>query len=379
MCRTTLVISLAMVPLFAGGPVLAASGVIETVAGDGTAGFSGDEGPATQASLGNNPWGAGLDATGNLYIADTGNNRIRKVDSAGAIHTVAGNGIAGFSGDGGPAIAASLNGPFGVAVDAAGNIYIADTNNNRIRRVDAKGIISTVAGSDTFGFGGDGGPATAATLYAPENIALDALGNLYIADWGNARVRMVNRAGMISTVAGNGANGYNGDGQPATAARISARCVAVDLAGNLYIADEESSRIRKVDREGVISTVAGNGSFDFSGDGGPAIEASLYSPYAVAVGKSGYIFIADFVNNRVREVDSDGLIHTVAGDGIAGFSGDGGAATAAQLSNLTGIAIDAEENIYVPDGSHRIREIVTSAETAQRARRSTNSAPADTD
>lgn len=366
-------------PLFAGGPVLAASGVIETVAGDGTAGFSGDEGPATQASLGNNPWGAGLDATGNLYIADTGNNRIRKVDSAGAIHTVAGNGIAGFSGDGGPAIAASLNGPFGVAVDAAGNIYIADTNNNRIRRVDAKGIISTVAGSDTFGFGGDGGPATAATLYAPENIALDALGNLYIADWGNARVRMVNRAGMISTVAGNGANGYNGDGQPATAARISARCVAVDLAGNLYIADEESSRIRKVDREGVISTVAGNGSFDFSGDGGPAIEASLYSPYAVAVGKSGYIFIADFVNNRVREVDSDGLIHTVAGDGIAGFSGDGGAATAAQLSNLTGIAIDAEENIYVPDGSHRIREIVTSAETAQRARRSTNSAPADTD
>ena len=378
-CRKALIVWLTNAAIFAGDPALAASSVIKTVAGDGTAGFSGDEAPATTASLGNNPWSAAVDAVGNLYIADTGNNRIRKVDTAGVIHTVAGNGIAGFGGDGGPATAANLDGPFGVAVDTAGNLYIADTNNNRIRKVDTKGMISTVAGSNTFGFGGDGGPATAATLYAPESIALDLLGNLYIADWGNARVRVVNPAGLINTIAGNGGNGYNGDGQPATAARISARCVAVDFAGNLYIADEESSRIRKVDREGMISTVVGDGVFAYSGDGGPAKEASLYSPYAVAVSKSGRIFIADFINNRVRVVDSDGVIHTIAGDGIAGFSGDGGDATAAELSSLTGIAIDADENVYVPDGTHRIREIVRSAETAQRSRRSAKTVSPDTD
>lgn len=375
----TLLFLLTTIALVAGGPALAESSVIKTVAGNGTAGFSGDDAPATEASLGNNPWSAAVDTAGNLYIADTGNNRIRKVDTLGVIHTVAGNGVAGFSGDGGPATAATLNGPFGVAVDAASNVYIADTNNNRIRKVDTKGIISTVAGGDTFGFSGDGGPATAATLYAPESVALDSFGNLYIADWGNARVRIINPAGLINTAAGNGSNGYNGDGQPAVAARISARCVAVDSAGNLYIADEENSRIRKVDREGLISTVVGNGSFGFSGDGGPATQASLYSPYAVAVGKSGRIFVADFVNNRVRVVDSDGVINTVAGDGIAGFSGDDGAATAAEISNLTGIAIDAAENIYIPDGTHRIREVVSGAETPQRARQKAKPTSSDTD
>ncbi len=379
MQRRAMLLSLTTIALILGGPALSADGVIETVAGDGTAGFGGDEGPATAASLGNNPWSVTVDAAGNLYIADTGNNRIRKVDVAGVMHTVAGNGIAGFSGDGGVATGASLNGPFAVAVDAAGNIYIADTNNNRIRKVDTKGIISTVAGGNTFGFGGDGGPATDATLYAPESLALDPHGSIYIADWGNARVRVINPAGVINTVAGNGANGYNGDGQPATAARISARCVALDSAGNLYIADEESSRIRKVDSEGVISTVVGNGAFGFSGDGGAATQASLYGPYAVAVSRSGHIFIADFFNNRVRVVNSDGIINTVAGDGIAGFSGDGGVASAAELSSLTGIAIDTAENIYIPDGSHRIREIVVATQPANRRNQNAKPATPDTD
>ena len=378
MHRETLLVLLSTLALLAGGPTLAGSNVIKSVAGDGTAGYSGDEGPATAASLGNNPWSATVDTIGKLYIADTGNNTIRMVDAVGVIHTVAGNGTAGFSGDGGPATAASLNGPFAVAVNAAGEIYIADTNNNRVRKVDLKGMITTVAGGNTFGFSGDGGPATAATLYAPESIALDSIGNLYIADWGNARVRLVNSAGFISTVAGNGSNGYNGDGQLATAARISARCVALDAAGNLYIADEENSRIRKVDSEGMISTVAGNGAFGFTGDGGPATEASLYSPYAVAVSKSGRIFIADFINNRIRVVDSDGVIDTVAGDGIAGFSGDGAAATAAELSNLTGIAVDAAENIYIPDGTHRIREIVSAPQMPQRSRQSAKPASSAT-
>jgi len=379
MHRETLLVLLSTLALLAGGPTLAGNNVIKSVAGDGTAGYSGDEGPATAASLGNNPWSATVDTIGKLYIADTGNNTIRMVDAVGVIHTVAGNGTAGFSGDGGPATAASLNGPFAVAVNAAGEIYIADTNNNRVRKVDLKGMITTVAGGNTFGFSGDGGPATAATLYAPESIALDSIGNLYIADWGNARVRLVNSAGFISTVAGNGSNGYNGDGQLATAARISARCVALDAAGNLYIADEENSRIRKVDSEGIISTVAGNGAFGFTGDGGPATEASLYSPYAVAVSKSGRIFIADFINNRIRVVDSDGVIDTVAGDGIAGFSGDGAAATAAELSNLTGIAVDAAENIYIPDGTHRIREIVSAPQMPQRSRQSAKPASSATD
>ena len=379
MLRETLLLLSSTLALLAGAPALAASYVIKSVAGDGTAGYSGDDGPATAASLGNNPWSATVDTIGNLYIADTGNNTIRMVDGAGVIHTVAGNGIAGFSGDGGPATAASLNGPFAVAVNAAGEIYVADTNNNRVRKVDSKGRISTVAGGNTFGFSGDGGPATAATLYAPESIALDSIGNLYIADWGNARVRLVNPAGFISTVAGDGSNGYNGDGQLATAARISARCVALDAAGNLYIADEENSRIRKVDSEGMISTVAGNGAFGFTGDGGPATEASLYSPYAVAVSKFGRIFIADFINDRIRVVDSNGVINTIAGDGIVGFSGDGGAATVAELSNLTGIAVDGAENIYIPDGTHRIREIVSTAQMPQRSRQSAKPASSATD
>ena len=216
-----------------------------------------------------------VDASGNLYIADTGNNRIRKVSATGIITTVAGNGSAGYSGDGGPATSAQLDGPEGVAVDGSGNLYIADTCNNRIRKVSATGIITTVAGNGSAGYSGDGGPATSAQLSLPAGVAVDGSGNLYIADSGNNRIRKVSATGIITTVAGNGSPGYSGDGGPATSAQLNQPAgVAVDASGNLYIADSSNNRIRKVSATGIITTVAGNGFDGYSGDGGPATSAA---------------------------------------------------------------------------------------------------------
>ena len=276
--------------------------IINTVAGNGTAGFSGDGGPATSASL-NNPLEVAVDAAGNLYIADRANNRIRKVDTSGTITTVAGTGTAGFSGDGGPAISASLNRPFGMAVDSAGNLFIADTSNQRVRKVDTTGTITTVAGNGTAAFSGDSGPATSASLNSPAGVAVDSAGNLFIVDTLNQRVRKVNTSGTITTVAGNGTGGFSGDGGPATSASLnSPNDVAVDSAGNLFIADISNHRVRKVDTTGTITTVAGNGTGGFSGDGGPAASASLFGPNDVAVDSAGNLFIAEQINHRIRKV-----------------------------------------------------------------------------
>ena len=279
------------------------SGIITTVAGNGSSEFSGDGGPATSASL-TNPFGVALDGTGNLFIADEGSNRIRKVDTSGIITTVAGNGSSGFSGDGGPAISASLSGPIGVALDGTGNLFFADAGNNRIRKVDTSGIISTVAGDGIFGFSGDGDPATSASLRDPFGVALDGAGNLFIADRFNQRIRRVDAAtGIITTVAGDGptgigAGGFSGDGGPATSASLNSPFgVAVDGAGNLFIADTLNNRIRKVDTSGIITTVAGNGSFGFSGDGDPATSASLHEPFGVALDGSGNLFIASLTGS----------------------------------------------------------------------------------
>jgi sugar lactone lactonase YvrE len=279
--------------------------VISTVAGNGNPGYSGDGGPAASAML-NYPTGVAVDAAGNLFIADEANNRVRKVNPGGVISTVAGNGTQGYSGDGGPATSAELYYPYGVAVDTAGNLFIADEGNNRIRMVTPGGVISTVAGNGIFGFSGhngDGGPATSAMLAAPEDVAVDTAGNLFIADtWSNS-VRKVTPGGVISTVAGNGTGGYSGDGGPATSAILAApEDVAVDTAGNLFIADDGNQRIRMVTPGGVISTVAGNGTGGYSGDGGPATSAELYYPSGVAVDTAGNLFIADFDNQRVRMV-----------------------------------------------------------------------------
>jgi hypothetical protein len=335
------------------------TGIISTVAGDGTYGYGGDGGPATATSLAN-PHGVAVDGSGNLYIADSDNQRIRKVDNTGTITTVAGNGAYSYGGDGGPATGASLYLPTGVTLDATGNVYIADQGNNRIRKVDAgTGIITTVAGNGNYGYSGDGGPATAASLAAPAGVAVDAAGNIYIADQGNNRVRKVDAiTGIITTVAGNGSNGFSGDGGPAIAASLSFPTgVALD-AGNFYIADQGNNRIRRVNVvTGIISTVAGNGSYGFSGDGGPATAAMLAGPYGVATG-GGNIFIADSGNQRVRRVDSGGSITTVAGDGNFGFSGDGGPATSASLANPTGVTVDPDGNFLIADqANQRIRKV----------------------
>jgi sugar lactone lactonase YvrE len=330
-------------------------GVISTVAGNGTRGFSGDGGPATSAQV-FGPSSVAVDVAGILYIADTGNHRIRKVTPDGVISTVAGNGTAGFSGDGGPATSAQLGFPLGVAVDAAGNLYVADVPSH-IRRVTPDGVISTVAGNGTGGFSGDGGPATSAQLYVPSSVAVDAAGNLYIADQRNSRIRKVTRGGLISTVAGTGT--ISGDGGPATSAQLnSPGGIALDVAGNLYIADSSNNRIRKVTADGVISTVAGNGILGFSGDGGPATWARLNSPYGVAVDVAGILYIADTGNSRIRKVTADGVISTVAGNGIWGFGGDGGPATSAQLNSPDGVAVDWGGNLYIADSTNgRIRKV----------------------
>jgi len=330
-------------------------GIITTIAGNGTQGFSGDGGPATEAEL-YNPGYTALDPVGNLYITDGNNLRVRKVDLNGIITTVAGNGVAGFSGDGGPATSAKLNFPAGVALDAAGNLYIADGGNNRIRKVDLNGIITTFAGGGV-GAGGDGGPATQAQLGFPSGIAVDAAGNLYIADTDNSRVRKVDLNGIITTVAGTGEHGYSGDGGPATQAELGFPSdIAVDAAGNLYIADPNNSRVRKVDSRGIISTFAGNGHRGFSGDGGPATKAQL-EPVGVAVDAAGNVYIADIGNFRIRRIDKTGTIRTIAGTGSAQYGGDGGPATKAGI-NPIGVAIDSAGTIFLTEGfSERVRKV----------------------
>jgi sugar lactone lactonase YvrE len=334
-----------------------AQGIIDTVAGGGPDGM-----PAIAANVGT-PFGIATDSGFNSYIVSRNNPRVFQVNSTGVLSVVAGNGTSGFSGDGGPATSASLNHPYGVAVDAAGNLLIADTFNNRIRRVDGTtGIITTVAGNGTYGFSGDGGAATSASLSSPVGVAVDAAGNLLVADIGNNRIRRVDgTTGIITTVAGNGTSGFSGDGGPATSASLRAPDgVAVDAAGNLLIADTSNQRIRRVDgTTGIITTVAGNGTYGFSGDGGAATSASLNSPVGVAVDAAGSLLIVDTGNQRIRRVDgTTGIITTVAGNGNQGFSGDGGPATSASLNSPVGVAVDAAGNLLVADTfNDRIRQV----------------------
>jgi sugar lactone lactonase YvrE len=331
--------------------------VITTVAGSRAA-FSGDNGPADQANL-NGPDAIAVDARGALYIADALNQRIRRVDASGTITTLAGNGVSGSSGDGGPATAAQLSNPWGAAVDKTGTIYFADSDNNRLRTIDATGRIATKAGGSTAGFSGDGGPSQSARLSAPAGVAIDATGNIYIADTGNNRIRRIDVAGMITTVAGAGAAGSSGDGGQAKLALLNGPLgIAVDSAGNFYIADEANSRIRKVDVTGVITTIAGNGTAGFSGDGAQATKAAINFPRAVAVDGAGNVYIADTRNIRVRKVGTDGVITTFAGSGQRGFIGDGGAATQAMMKAPHGLAVDLNGNLLIVDyGNNEIRRV----------------------
>jgi RHS repeat-associated protein len=334
--------------------------IVKTIAGDGGNGYGGDGGPATETSI-DSPLSVALDSMGNFYIASLWTNRILKVDSEGIITTVVGNGTEGYSGDGGPATVASLYHPAGVAADSYGNVYIADCNNIRIRKVDGNGIITTVAGNGTSGYGGDGGPAVEASLNRPYEIALDAPGNLYIADSWNGRIRKVDPNGIITTVAGGGATIYNGSSGPAIEANIgSIYGVAVDLMGNLYIPDYSNSVIWKVDNAGIITTAAGNFTKGYSGDHGPATEAQLEQPRGVTVDTEGNIYIADWHNRLVRKVDTNGTITTYAGTNVISdslYAGDDGPPIQASFNVINDVAIDASGNLYIADAGDRVRKV----------------------
>ncbi len=336
---------------------IAESQIITAVAGNDTAGYNGDGIPAISARI-FGPCGLASDGSGNLFISDSHNNRIRCVNPAGVITTYAGTGSASYSGDGSSATTATLNNPSGIATDANGNVFVADYNNNCIRKISATGIIYTIAGNDSAGFKGDGGPATAAWLFGPTSVAVDKAGNIFIADNLNSRVRKVDTTGIITTIAGNGLTSFSGDGGPAINAELDARSVAVDNSGNIYIADYNSARIRKINTAGIIHTIAGNGSLGYSGDGGQATTAELYYPTGVSVDRYENVFIADLGDNCIRSINSEGIISTIAGNGTVGNSGNGGPATAAKLNAPIAVLADNAGNIYIADIlSDVVREI----------------------
>jgi sugar lactone lactonase YvrE len=328
-----------------------------TAAGSGSTAYSGDGCQSVACGI-NTPWGLAIDSQDRVYFADSALNAVRRINSNGTVTTIAGTGTAGSTGDGGPATAARLSAPVRLAFDPAGNLYIADSGNNKIRKVTPAGIISTVAGTGTAGNTGDGGQATAARLRTPYDMAFGPDGSMYIADRANHKIRRVAPNGVISTFAGTGSAGYNGDDIAATSARLNSPYgVDVDADGNVYIADFDNERVRKVDANRIISTFAGTGVATIDGDGGPAVEAGLHKPQYVHVTPSGDVYIGESNNNRVRLVH-DGSIDTVAGSGQFGYVGDGGSPLFSTWSRPSAIALDSHGNLWVADrGNRRIRVI----------------------
>lgn len=377
--------------IVAAAPAIAATPtppVITTKAGTGVKGYGGDGGPATSAKL-DAPTGVVEDSAGDIYFADTANNRIRRVTPAGVITTVAGTGVPGYSGDGGPATSAKLHAPAGVALDTSGDLFIADSGNNRIRKVSSGGIITTIAGNGGLLCGLLGtllsqilivGPALNATLCiaqsllsallpglfppglaAPIGLAVDGAGNVYVADAGNNVVRKIDPRGTISVYAGTGVAGSKGDGGPAKKAQLSVPTgVSLDALGDLYISDSGNNKVRKVAPSGIITTFAGTGAAGYGGDGSAATSAKLFFPSGVGTDAMGDVFVTDTINCRIREVNTQGLISTYAGTGICGYAGDGGPATAAELKDPVGsLAVDAN-NVFLGDTlNNRVRQIVS--------------------
>ncbi|MGO9261000.1 MAG: IPT/TIG domain-containing protein [Bryobacteraceae bacterium] len=328
-------------------------------------GFSGD-GSAPTAAQFNLPIAIALDSSHNLYIADSGNYRIRKI-SGGKVSTIAGYGEVGYTGDGGPATSASFDLPYGIRVDAAGNVYVSDLHNQVVRQINTKGVINTFAGENSnYGYFGDGVPATSTSINQPVGLAVDSAGNLYIGDSQDYRVRSVSTSGIINSVAGGffgpdpGVGVYGGDSGPAVPCFLNTPLgVAVDGQGNVYIADSENHRIRMVTPAGIITTVAGNGTAGFSGDGGPATGAQLNRPWDVAVDAVGDMYIADYNNSRIRLVNTAGIITTIAGGAGPGWAGDGGPALRAMLNFPTGLALDTNGDLYIADSSNNVVRLLT--------------------
>lgn len=357
----TLGASLAIACLLAGaGPAAALDGseTIRPFAGTGQALSSGDGGPATAAGV-LSPIGISVGPDGSIVIPEPADHRVRVVNPAGIITTVAGTGVPGFSGDGGPATLAQLDSVVDAAYDSAGNLFLADRANHRIRRVGIDGIITTIAGNGVNAFGGDGGPALSASLNNPVGVAVDAAGNVYIADELNRRVRVVDAAGIITTFAGTGAAGSAGDGGAAAAATFDQPIdVRTDRLGNVYIADSQANRIRRVAPDGIISTIAGNGEAGSTGDGGAATAARLATPIEITPDAFGNLYIADSSNNRVRRVSAAGIIETIAGTGVAGSTGDGGPALSARLNSPSGVVLNADGDLFVAERlGNRVRVV----------------------
>jgi sugar lactone lactonase YvrE len=336
---------------------------INTIAGKATLGFSGDNGQASLAEL-NAPTGVTVDGLGNIYIADFLNVRIRKIATNGIITTIAGNGTQGFSGDNGLATSAQIDLPAGIAVDTAGNVYFCDQS-SRVRKISTTGIITTIAGTGVAGYSGDAGMATSAQLNNPSDIEVDVLGNIFIADKLNHRIRKINSSGIISTIAGTGTAGYSGDNGQATSATLNLPYnVKVSASGTIYINDKFNSRIRKINSNGIITTIAGNGTQSFSGDGGQATLAEINFPNGIAVDTSGNIYISDTQNYRIRKISNNGIINSIAGSGSVGFSGDGGSADTAKLNGSVGITVDKFGKVYFTDQQSRIRKLTPSTISA---------------
>ena len=318
--------------------------VLELVAGTGQAGFGGDGGPATEAQL-NVPSGVFVDKEVNVYIADITNRRVRRIDPSGTIVTIAGSGEDGRSGDDGEAIEAGVFGPTSVFLDGAGVLYLAEWNGNSLRRIDASGRITSIAGTGEHGYGGEGQQAALARLWNPSSVFRTGTGQIYLSEWSNHRVRRIQPDGSIVTVAGTGLSGFSGDGGPATNARISSpNGVFVLEDGTVYFSDLGNQRVRRVDPDGTISTIAGTGLPDFTGDGGAASRAALNGPAGLFIDADGTLYITDSRNGRIRVVRTDGTIDTLIGPQGAGVP-----------RTPQDVFVDTRGDLYIADGSgHRI-------------------------
>ena len=350
--------------------LVVAAGCGSSKPGGTVAGPLGVSNPVARFSADGGPEGFVFDGAGNLYTSDCFAARVFVIDQSGTMKLVGGSGPGGFSagyeGDNAPASKAQLSCPDGVALDSEGNLFVSDHGNNRIRKISPKGVITTFAGAGATGvdqgaFAGDGGPASKARLSEPVGLVFDGKGNLYVADRDNHAIRKISPDGVISTVAGDGSPGFSGDGGPATKAKLDQpEAFAFDAQGNIYFSDSANNRVRRIDTHGVITTVAGTGESGFAGDGGPATKARIADPYGVAVDKTGNLYVSDTDSNRIRRIDTNGVITTIAGTGKAGSAGDGGPAAKAQLNGPYGLVLDRQGNLYVADnGNQRVRKIDT--------------------